>query len=195
MTNLPIDIFYLHIIFFFIFVVFFYHKYIETKQLQASYRLYALRDELILLVAKDILKEDNPVFKYHYKRVNNLLKMAPHVGFDDLLQVLLKNSHNIEKSLNNEDKELKKVFSDPAMQNKQVREAIEAYYQAVKLMMISHSSLLKVAYLLAKKFNPFSDIIANYFPKGSRFIAALRVTLFADCEMQQLHDETLHIFH
>ena len=80
------------------------------------------------------------------------------------------------------------VLKDSSMKNEQVRQIVESYYVSVKFMMISHSNLLRIAYLLAKKFNPFPNMIAKYFPEGSQFIGALRVTLFADCEIQQLHN-------
>ena len=55
-----------HTILFLVFVVFFYLKFIESQRLKASFKLYEIRDQLVYLVANEVLNEEDIVFNYYY---------------------------------------------------------------------------------------------------------------------------------
>ena len=47
--------------------IFFAYLRYKTQKKIALYKLYAVRDELICLVAEDKISEDSPIFQYYYK--------------------------------------------------------------------------------------------------------------------------------
>ena len=58
-------------------------------QKAACYKLYAVRDELVCLVAEDKLEASGRLFQYYYKRINRLLELAPDVGLDNAMDAFL----------------------------------------------------------------------------------------------------------
>lgn len=140
-----------HLLLFALVVAFLYRKYIEAARLRAQFGLFAVRDSLVLLVASGVLKEDNPVFEYHYKRVNSLLKAAPNIGVDDILHAVFnhpKEFKDFDKVLLETEAKIKQLFDNPAMKEADVKRVVESYYLALETVLLTHSSFLRVIYYI-----------------------------------------------
>lgn len=134
-------------------IVIAYLFYIRTLRLQAKYRLYKVRDDFVYLVASDQLEEESRVFKHYYCRINALLQAAPSIGLDDILQRVFhefKTSDQFERMLEQAKRQAEQLFKDPAFQNPSIREAVAEYYQAVRLLILSHSSYVRLAYVVTR---------------------------------------------
>jgi hypothetical protein len=184
------DLFIIHVVIFLFFVIYFFNKNIETTRLKSLYNLYDIRDRLIYLVASDITDEKNKLFSYYYTRINHILKLTPNVGLDDLLDQLTRNSTSIESSIRKAKKELNEVLSDHLMENNEVKQIVEDYYNGVRTLVLSHSSLFKMGYILSKQFSLFYKSISFIFDKfsfGHVYKAAYKVTNFAEKEANDIH--------
>jgi hypothetical protein len=128
---------------------FLYRRFIEAARLRAQFKLFAVRDDLVLLVASGLLKEDNPIFEYHYKRVNALLKSAPKIGIDDILHAVFNHPQefkDFDKELVKTSARIKELFDSPLMKEGDVKRVVESYYTALGDVLLTHSSLLRVIY-------------------------------------------------
>lgn len=142
---------YIHLLLILLVGIFLYRKYIESARLRAQFGLFAVRDSLVLLVASGKIKEDNPVFEYHYKRVNALLKAAPKIGVDDILHAVFFHPNefkNFDKTLIKAEARLKEIFDNPIMKEADVKEVVESYYRAMEAVLLTHSSYLRAGYYI-----------------------------------------------
>lgn len=178
----------IHAVIFLAFAVFFYSRLIRAQRLRSIYGLYKVRDDLVYLVASDVVAETDPVFTFYYKRVNAILSMAPNVGIDDILHNMLTSGNDIERALAKAKKDVDRVLAHETAQKKEVSEIIERYYKGVKVMMLSHSSIFRAFYLFAKHVNPLR--IEYVLPKS--FVGAYKVTKFAEREACELHHKYAH---
>lgn len=129
-----------------------YAFYMRTLRLQAKYRLYKVRDDFVYLVASDQLEEDSRVFQHYYTRINSLLKAAPDVGIDDILQRVFHKftPEQFEEMMVRARKQSEALFKDAAFKKTDVKEAVSEYYQAVRLMILAHSSYVRLAYVVTQ---------------------------------------------
>ncbi len=191
---MEINVYYLHSAIFFAAVLYFYIKYISLQRERAKFNLYKVRDDLVYLVASGVIEETDPVFSYYYKRINSILSMAPNVGIDDLLNVMFNDSKNFERSISKAKKEVDKILSSSSAKKDEVRQVIERYYSGIKLMMLSHSNLLRIIFLLTKNASPIKQIseaiillLDKIIPTSNSIRGAYQVAKFAErevCELQ-----------
>ena len=162
----------------------------------ASYQLYSVRDELICLVAEGRLDEKSRVFQYYYKRVNLFLDTAPNVGLDHAMEsfLYLKNSKDFEASLSEAKKRADEMLGLVESEGAEVSQIVANYYSSSKNMMLAHSSILRMLYIVYVK-SPLSKLIAlkNVVPKGT--YAILKTARFADDESHQFRNITERQIH
>lgn len=156
----------------------------------ASYKLYTVRDELICLVAEGKLSENNRIFQYYYKRINYLLERAPNVGIDDAMNsfLFLQSDSTFEQSLAEAERRASEMFELVEKESEEVSELIANYYMASKGMILSHSSLVKMIYIISVKY-ALNSFIKNIVNRGT--CEALKIVSFADREEQQFR----HLIH
>lgn len=148
---MQIDLFALHASILIGGMVIAYVVYMRTLRLQASFNLYRVRDAFVLLVAEERLTEEGVIFSNFYGRINALLAAAPQCGVDHILHSIFRDFGSAQefaimlKRARERDSELQ---SEPAMQEPPVRHAVSEYYRALRLMILSHSNVLRVLYLL-----------------------------------------------
>lgn len=179
---MELDLFILHFAILFSALVFAYFWHVKTLRLKASFDLYRVRDKFILLVASGSLTEDDEVFKHFYNRINALLKTAPNVGIDDILQAVFCNFKSPEEFTATMEKvknKVKKLHGSPAMQKPGVNVAVAEFYQAVQTMLLSHSSIVRLFYILSKKM--MHDHLVQYLPQ-SRLRRGLDAVEYAEVE-------------
>ena len=161
----------------------------RLRRRKATYNLYAVRDNFVLLVAKGELSEESPVFKYFYKRINMLLQYAPNIGLDDALKsfILQKNTkpldfkNTIEKAKSDTDK----IMKSKELDNPIIAEAVKSYYLANREMVLSHSSVTRFLYY-AIGHNLLNRSLVNKFPNKIR--KALAIVKISGEELQDLSE-------
>jgi aspartate/methionine/tyrosine aminotransferase len=134
------------------------------------------------LVASDSLQEEGDVFKHYYNRVNALLQTAPNVGIDDILQAVFHDFNSSKNFISTMEKvklRVKKLQDSPEMQIPEVREAVAEFYKAVQMMVLSHSSIVRVTYILSKKLS--KKFWSRLIPQG-KFRRGLCTVEFAEFE-------------
>lgn len=156
----------------------------------ASFQLYAVRDELICLVAEDKLDENGKIFQYYYKRINRILELAPNVGLDDSIEAFLylKKNKDFEKSLAEANKRAEEMLELVKREDECVSNVIADYYSASKNMMLAHSSFIKIIYLLIMKYH-LANFLKNFVPVETKEV--LRTVKFADAEEHKFR----HVLH
>lgn len=139
----------------------FYNLHLKVKRRAASFRLYAVRDALILLVAKGKLSEESKVYQYYYERINKTLSYAPNVGLDDALQsfINVKKANNHELLLENIERNFKEMRHLVDAEGVEIRNVVSDYYTAQKGMILAHSDWVKLCYLLM--VNVFASRVAS----------------------------------
>ncbi|MTW21157.1 hypothetical protein [Allochromatium palmeri] len=160
-----------------------YQLFLGIIRKQACFAMYAVRDDLIYLVASGALKEDGPVFRHYYTRVNQLLRAAPNVGLDRLLEAIFTRweEHDFNEMLRQADAKASILFRDQAFDDQDVRRVVAAYYRALQGLILAHSSVLRLVYLtgfqLAKRL---PQAVMRLAPSPYR--RALKAVEYADRE-------------
>lgn len=131
-----------------------YVLHMRTMRLKAGFNLYRVRDRFVLLVANGVLPEDSRVFRHYYGRINGLLESAPNVGLDDILEAMFRKMKpgEFDQVLSKAREQARQMLADPIMQRADVRDVVADYYRAINLMILSHSSIVRVLYLLSHRF-------------------------------------------
>lgn len=114
------------------------------------FKMYAVRDDFILSVAKGQLTEDSKVFQYYYKRINLLLQEAPNIGVDDMIKkmmVLKKGGKSTAPNFEKAQKEAESILKQKELEIDEVRTAVKNYYLVSNDMIFAHSSLTNMVFL------------------------------------------------
>ena len=158
--------------------------FIHTLRQQARFKLFAVRDKFVLLVAQGSIDESSAVFRHYYGRVNTLINETH--GLDDILHAAFKkwtDADDFARMLEQADKQAKKLFGDNAFKQRDVCLAVEAYYRAVGQAILAHSSLTRMIYLILvhPRQNEVAErLISHILP--SRQSRALRAARYTDSE-------------
>ncbi|MFG0410086.1 hypothetical protein [Pseudomonas sp. FYR_11] len=140
----------------------------RLRRMKATYRLYAVRDNLVLLVSKDLLNEESALFKYYYKRINMLLQFAPNIGLDQAYKAFLFLSNNkkasFDEALKKAQGEAESILKSKELEIDEVALTVQEYYSAYMEMVLSHSSLTRLAYYAAKH----KILKIQWFPESVR---------------------------
>lgn len=184
---MELNAYYLHVAIFLSAVVYFYHKTVLAQRENASFKMYKVRDEFVYLVASDVMTETDPVFSYYYKRINSILAMAPNIGIDDVLHAMFNNTSDIDKAIEKARKEAEKIMASSSAKNDDVRRAMESYYVCINHMVLSHSSILRIIFILAKRFNPLKIALETLLPKNNSIHEAYKVMKYTEKEVCVLH--------
>ena len=156
--------------------------YKKGRQADNRYKLYKIRDDLIFLVAKGSIKEDDFIFKTFYwltntyvheihkftlKEINKAMQDAKEKGY---LKEPREFTLKIEEELRNKDKEVKDV--------------IQEFFQTNVVILIRNSLTLKlmVTYIM-------SSTLAGIIRKKGRIFEALFPTQEVGYRNYQTHNE------
>jgi len=130
------------------FLIISYFIYLNTLRIKAKFALYKARDEFVYLVASGKIKEGDRFFKFFYSAINTMLREAPHVGLDDIIQVIPRESDHITKARKDS---FRAILDDPVMADKEISNTVNCFFDALVLMILSHSSITRVFYVIALK--------------------------------------------
>lgn len=179
--------------YFFIFVVLLFLAYLfilnlktKARRMAAKFAMYDARDKFVFLVADDVIDELDPVFSFYYSRINDILSAAPNIGLDHMLSSILKSkTSNIHDSIRRVKERTRELNNEKSMEIPAVKEAVTAYLLASKAMILSHSSLLKINYVILKNREKYA-MFKHFYSGGSYVEAAEVVDSYNDAELCHL---------
>jgi len=179
--------FWLHAVIIAVAIAVAYSMYIKTLRIRSSFNLYRVRDQFVYLVASGVLEEDDPVFKYYYERINLLLKLSPNVGVDDILQTLMqqykKSPEKFNEYVSKAKSKADRLSEEPSFQNVEVKAAVVAYFQAIKLLVLCHSSVLRLGYVVSHYLlGSCMDHFKKLLPENLRH--GVQIIEYADSETE-----------
>lgn len=111
------------------------------------YKIFAVRDNLILLVASGKLDEDSLLFRHYYKRTNDILRLTEKMHFEGLYQALASTKLSKQRITDHKERitSIEKIINDS---DAQVKEAITAYYEAVIELMMVNTNIFSFVYVV-----------------------------------------------
>lgn len=150
------------------------------------FKMYAIRDKLVRMVAEEKLSENSKVFQYYYKRINALLSLAPNIGLDDLISKLLseKNSDARKNSLEKGQLEADEITKLKEFECDDVRQLVSEYYMISRDLILAHSSLSRLVLITVLKSNFLTSLVKKTLPPNWLF--TLKVVDFMDKESTNL---------
>jgi hypothetical protein len=134
-------------------IVYTYSSLRNAQRIKSRFNMFAVRDNLVLLVAKGHLQEDSPVFNYFYQRINRILSdNKPMVYHDLLLAIAYINTDrsNLRKAIAESFQQSQKILAMEEAKTPETRKVIDAYYAGVSKILLAHSNFLRFAYLASK---------------------------------------------
>lgn len=119
-----------HVAVFLVVVAVFYRLFINGARENARFKIYKVRDDLILLVAQKTLREDDLIFTHFYKRTNDLLRAAPNVGIDDVAEVMFTQQYrsDLDRAMTEARKRIARIHSDSLMADSRIKKVVLEYY-------------------------------------------------------------------
>ncbi len=112
------------------------------------YSIFAVRDHLVLLVASGKLDDDSLLFRYYYKRTNDILRLTEKMHFEGLYQAILSTKLSKQRIADHKERmvSIQKIIHDS---DPQVKDAIEAYYDAVIDLMMVNTNIFSFVYVVS----------------------------------------------
>ena len=162
----------------------------NSRKMAASFSMYAARDQFVLLVANDVLKESDPVFRHYYERINIILSDKKSVGIDSLIKRMLGSRSKLtlmdfDAAIKEAKKRADEVNKSPSMQKPEVKEAVKLYFDASKEMILTQSNLLKLFYILCVRRKELKGILEAIAPSNYKRATSVVVD-FNDAEINCL---------
>jgi hypothetical protein len=162
----------------------------RLRRTKATYNMYAVRDDLIHLVAAGVLSEDSAVFKHYYKRTNMLLQFAPNIGIDQAYKafLFLKNNNkiNLDEAFEKARQETESVMSSKELEVSEISRMVESYYSSYSEMVLSHSSATRLIYYATRHKILNSDAIKR---APVRLQKAIGMVSFSREEIDQIYEK------
>lgn len=109
------------------------------------FTLYKVRDELIELVAKGKLAEDDFLFQYFYPIINLLIKQSKMLNLSNFIKAVTMEINPTEEAI------IKTVELELEVKNdKEINQTIANLYESVAIITLSNSSLLKILVFMVR---------------------------------------------
>lgn len=134
-------------------IVYTYSSLRNAQRIKSRFNMFAVRDNLVLLVAKGHLQEDSPVFDYFYQRINRILSDNKPMGYHDLLLAVAyikTDRSNLRKAIAESFQQSQKILAMEEAKTPETKKVIDAYYAGVSKILLAHSNFLRFAYLASK---------------------------------------------
>lgn len=113
------------------------------------FRMFSVRDRLVLLVAQEKLDREGILFGHYYKMSNDVLRLTEKMHFEGLFQALMegKLSQAKIKEYNALMKQLNQLLKKA---DTEVRDVITDYYSVLREMTLVNSNLFSMVYVLSQ---------------------------------------------
>ena len=163
----------------------------RLRRTKATYDMYAVRDELVHLVASGVISEDSAVFKHYYKRTNMLLQFAPNIGIDQAYKAFLflkSNSKiNLNEAFEKAKQETDNILNSKELEIGEVSKVVERFYSSYSEMVLSHSSATRLIYYATRHKNMNIDAIKK---APVRHQKAMGMVCFSNEEIDQIYEKS-----
>lgn len=103
-----------------------------------KFRLYSVRDQFVQLVATEQLKEDSWIFKTFYVSINRIVSRQHEFNLLNLVRSMRDETAMVESAEFSE-----KLLSELQLSTPEVRQAVEAFYEAMVEIVMANSLLLR----------------------------------------------------
>ena len=105
----------------------------HERRKAARYPLFAVRDQLVLLVAEQNVSEDDPTFKFLYQNVSHLIPQVKPLTLRAIIEALETSTLRLE---NHSDQE---VLDSLHQSNKEIRKVAEQFFDALLYILFARS--------------------------------------------------------
>lgn len=125
-----------------------YKEFRKTNLKKNQYKLYGIRDGLVLLVANGDLEEKSVIFQEFYPLVNNWVQSVQELKLTLLFKAFREARRNIESK-----EKIEALQKALVQSNKKVREAVQQLFRTVLEIMVENSFTLRflVKHVLTKR--------------------------------------------
>lgn len=163
-----------------------YRRIHRVARDKARFKLAAVRDELLYLVASEKLPIESAVFEHYHRRLDTMLKLDRPVGLEDVVRVLFKtNAKDFDRAINDTRKQIDRLLSNPEAQSDEVRGVLAAYYDSLRFSLVANSSIVKFVMLPVHIIGDRAKRIPNSF-LPQRAVNAAKIYNFVDEERKQI---------
>lgn len=132
------------------------------SQVEGSrFKMFDVRDRLILLVAKKVLDKDSIIFTLYYKRVNNMLRLTEKMHLEGIIQAITVDRTS-KAEVDKYNVYLNKIAESLKKEPKEVREVIEEYYNNINEMLLINSNFFYVAEQLSMNYKKLVERLQHW---------------------------------
>lgn len=134
-----------------------YKLFFERRTLQNKYRLFAVRDKFVQLVAGDELKEDSWIFQTFYRSINRIVTHQHEFTLFKLLQVIKNETSPADSQEFND-----KLIMELRASSTGARKAVLHFYMAMTEIIIANSIIFKTTIKFGTSAVRILKLIARY---------------------------------
>jgi len=134
-----------------------------------KYQLYKVRDDFVCLVANDLLREDDFIFRNFYEATNYYINRTNRITLSTFIAAVVEAE---SKGLDLATKEkIDRIHESLRSKDEQVAQAVGEFYDAIKRILLQNSPALRFYLTLSrfvapmKKCLTFIDRLKQYFPQ------------------------------
>jgi hypothetical protein len=109
------------------------------------YEFFAVRDELIKLVAEEKLSKDDFLFREFYPMVNELIKNIKEIKIERLLKISESQINHMES-----DEFANKFIGEYEQAPEEVKEVVGQFFASLAHTLICNSNVIGISYILLK---------------------------------------------
>ncbi len=146
MNNLQITLLIIILLSLIIITFLIYRVYVDVKLKTLTYKLYAVRDSLILLLAQGKLTKDDPLFMVLYPMTNSLISNIKKINFKNFLDVSENELNQVKR-----DPIFVKFSSSFKKAPPEVKEVVQNLFEAFFDIFIHNSFLFRMGYYIYLK--------------------------------------------
>lgn len=144
-------------IFIFVFV-----KALKIRREKQKFKLFAVRDKLLFLVATGKLSQDDRIFKVFYKAINSSINEIKGINPFSFIRASLTAKSAVELEAN------KKLLQEINEREREVKEVIGEFFHTYMEIMVSNSIVLAVILWLIKNGLLITNSLIKLMPKREK---------------------------
>lgn len=166
------------LIFAFLFRVIVYRKGMQDAN---RYRLFKLRDDLIYLVAKGTIKEDDFIFQTFYDMTNTYIQHIHKFNLQEINKAMKK--ANEKGHLKKSDEFTERIIKELDNKDQEVKKVIQEFFSTMLDILVKNSLTLRFVIKL------YSSNLTQSFIKKLKALTKIFVNQEAAFRNYQIHDE------
>jgi hypothetical protein len=116
-----------------------YNYYREARLRENKYKLFKIRDDLIYLVAKNVIQEEDIVFREFYRMINIIIKHIDRFTVSSFIKGSTDAKEDLERG-----EQIKKIMESLRNRDPEVINVIDNMFETILNIMIDNSTVLKI---------------------------------------------------